>query len=122
MSTAKRLEDLAIAYAKNRTELYENSRAIRSLHNDVDAYIDMKPFRDRFYEGEWLDDQAVLRWNGWLYAVEALYAHDDKHLDEDDAYRAMAILLDERKTIRQRGNSLKSRLRQIGQSLLKDSP
>lgn len=115
----QRLIELAKAYAKNRTELMDNSKAIRDLHNDVDAYIDMKPFRDRFYQGEWLDDEAVLRWNGWLYAVEVLYILDDKPLDEDDAYRSMAILLDERKAIKQRANALKSRLRQIGNKLLK---
>lgn len=118
----QRLVELAKSFALNRKELLANSKAIRELHDDVDAYVDMRPLRDRYYEGEWLDEGACIRWHGWLHAVQTLFDHDDKPLDEDHAYYCMAVLLDERKTIRARGNSLKSRLRTIGEKLLRDTP
>ncbi|PYY71206.1 hypothetical protein CRX42_07255 [Pseudomonas jessenii] len=116
----QRLIDLAKAYAENRTQLYSNAKAIRDCNED--GYIDMQPLRERFYHGEWLEEEAVLRWNGWLYAVQALHDFDGKELDEDHAYYCMAVLLDERKAIKQRANTLKSRLRIIGAQLLKSSP
>lgn len=122
VAVEQRLIDLAKAFAENRKQLLENSNAIRQVHSDADGYIDMTPLRDRFYSGEWLDEQAVVRWSGWLHAVEMIYAHDDKVLDEDDAFRTMAILLDERKDIKQRANALKSRLRAIGDKLLRATP
>lgn len=115
----QRLIDLAKAYAENRSQLYGNAKAIREVNED--GYVDMQPMRERYYNGEWLDEGACIRWHGWLHAVQTLFDFDDQVLDEDHAYHCMAVLLDERKAIKQRANSLKSRLRIIGAQLLKSS-
>lgn len=116
----QRLIDLAKAYAENRTQLYSNAKAIRECNED--GYIDMSPMRDRYYAGEWLDEGACIRWNGWLHAVQTLYDFDDQVLEEDHGHYLMAVLLDERKSIKQRANHLKSRLRLIGAELLRAEP
>lgn len=114
--SAENLIALAKAFAENRKEFHENSRAIRECSED--GYVDLQPIRDRFYEGKWLEEQAVMRWQGWLHAVQTIFDYDNEVLDEDDTRYCMAILLDERKAIRQRANALKSRLRVIGEKLL----
>ncbi|KWV82547.1 hypothetical protein PFLL34_03596 [Pseudomonas fluorescens] len=120
---AERLEELAIAYAKHRTAMWANHQAIRDIHADQDAYVDLKPYRDRYYSGDVHDlilGECIV-WHGWLHAVDTCREWDgDEYIEvEDCAIRSMAALLDERKAIKSDGSQIRSRLRIIGQQLLK---
>ncbi|ASN69919.1 hypothetical protein 8F9_6 [uncultured Caudovirales phage] len=123
---AERLEELAIAYAKHRTAMWENQRAIKAIHDDQDAYVDLAPYRNRYYSGEVHDlilGECIV-WHGWLHAVDTCREWDGDELVEieDCSIRSMAALLDERKAIKSNGSQIRSRLRIIGQQLLKATP
>lgn len=115
----QRLTELAKAYATNRRELHANSQAIKVCSED--GYVDLTKMRDRYWGGQWCEDGECIKWHGWLHAVQKLYDHDGQALEEDDAHYVMAVLLDERKEIKRRANALKSRLRAIGDQLLRES-
>lgn len=116
-----RLVELAIAYAKNRQALLENSKGIREVQEgDTDAYYDLKPFREQYIEGEqesagW---QGV-HWRGWLHAVDTVRGYEGIEPDEDCGYRAVAKLLDERKVLQLQGSRIRRSLCVIGQQILK---
>lgn len=118
----QQLAEVAIAYAQNRAKVGANMRAIRDLHHDCEDYVDLKPYRERYLNGEVTDDpECSIVWRGWLHAVDECQAWDDEKwpMDEDNAFRCMAILLDERKALNVEGGKIKSRLRVIGQKLLR---
>ena len=124
-TTSERLAELAIAYAQHRTAMWENHRAIKAIHNDQDAYVDLGPYRDRYYSGEVHDliQGECIVWRGWLHAVDTCREWDGEELVdiEDCSIRSMAALLDERKAIKSNGSQIRSRLRIIGQQLLKEA-
>jgi hypothetical protein len=121
---AERLETLAIKYANHRQALRDNAQAIRELHDDVDAYVDLKPYRNRYMSGEVTDDpECSIVWRGWLHAVVTCQDWDDEtDLGEECAYRSMAMLLDNRKAINAGGAKIRNSLRVIGEQLLKVAP
>lgn len=121
-SIEQRLSVLAIAYTQHRKAMNDNSRAIRTLHNDVESYIDLKPYRERYLSGEVTDDpECCIVWRGWLHAVEECQAWDDVSYEEDCAFRCMGRLLDERKSIKADGAKIRNSLRIIGDKLLRDA-
>lgn len=116
----RQLAEVAIAYAQNRAKVGANMRAIRDLHHDCEDYVDLKPYRERYLSGEVTDDpECSIVWRGWLHAVDECQAWDETPFDDDCPKRAMAILLDERKALNVEGGKIKSRLRVIGQKLLR---
>lgn len=122
-SIEKRLTELAMAYAANRTKFWENGRAIKAIQDDQEAYVDLKPYRDRYYSGEVHDlilGECIV-WHGWLHAVDTCREWDgEEFVDvEDCSVRSTAALLDERKAIKSEASQIKSRIRMIGQQLLK---
>lgn len=110
-----RLIELAKAFAQNRKDLLANAEAMSTIRLDQDDYVDMRPLRDRYWESD-----TRTQWHGWLHAVKTVYALDGETLDEDHVHYTMGVLLDERKAIKQRANALKTRLRAIGDQLLKE--
>lgn len=117
----ERLEALAIGYAKHRKALRDNAQAVRELHAECETYIDLKPFRNRYMSGEWLEPEEVLKWKGWLHAVDTIQAYDNEPwpMAEDNGFRCMAILLDERKAINADGAKIRRSLCVIGDQLIK---
>ncbi|WGK60545.1 hypothetical protein QAO71_10615 [Halopseudomonas sp. SMJS2] len=116
----QRLVEVAKDYANQRTRLRKNREAIRKLHGEADGYIDLSPYRERYLGGEVTDDpECSIVWRGWLHAVDECQAWDGVEFDEDCGYRAMAILLDERKAIRADGSKIRNRLRVAGGQLLR---
>lgn len=118
----QQLAEVAIAYAQNRAKVGANMRAVRDLHREQEGFIDLKPYRERYLSGEVTDDpQSCIVWRGWLHAVDECQAWDDEKwpMDEDNAFRCMAILLDERKELNVEGGKIKNRLRLVGQKLLR---
>ena len=124
-TTSDRLAELAIAYAQHRSAMWENQRAIREIHRDQDAYVDLGSYRDRYYSGEVHDltQGECIVWHGWLHAVDTCREWDgEEYVEiEDCSIRSMAALLDERKAIKSKGSQIRNRLRIIGQQLLKAS-
>ena len=115
----EKLVELAKAYSRHREAWRKNAQAIREQHADAETFVDLKPYRNRYMSGEWMEPEEVLKWKGWLHAVDTIQAWDGKGLEEDDIYRSMAILLDERKEINAQGARIRNRLRIIGDQLLK---
>jgi hypothetical protein len=124
-TTAERLAELAVAYAKQRHALRANGTAIKQVQNDADdSYFDLKPFRDSYYLGEWLDGEAqCIVWHGWLHALDThrQWYEPDKEQDEDCGYRATAILMDERRDILRNCALIRAAFTKIGDKLLKES-
>jgi len=121
-TTDDKLRELAKAYSRHREAWRKNAQAIREQHADAETFVDLKPYRNRYMSGEWMEPEEVLKWKGWLHAVDTIQAWDDKELEEDDIYRSMAILLDERKEINAQGARIRNRLRIIGDQLLRADP
>ena len=121
-TTDDKLRELAKAYSRHREAWRKNAQAIREQHADAETFVDLKPYRNRYMSGEWMEPEEVLKWKGWLHAVDTIQAWDDKELEEDDIYRSMAILLDERKEINAQGARIRNRLRIIGDQLLRAEP
>ena len=121
-TTDDKLRELAKAYSRHREEWRKNAQAIREQHADAETFVDLKPYRNRYMSGEWMEPEEVLKWKGWLHAVDTIQAWDDKELEEGDIYRSMAVLLDERKEINAQGARIRNRLRIIGDQLLRAEP
>jgi hypothetical protein len=119
----QKLVELAKAYARHRKALRENAQAIRGQHADAETFVDLKPFRNRYMSGEVTDDPDYsIVWRGWLHAVDTCQEWDGQDLEDDDIYRSMAKLLDERKEINAQGARIRNRLRIIGDQLLRAEP
>lgn len=122
---AQCLSDLAVEYANHRKQFWENKRAVRALHAEVESYVDLGPYRDRYLSGKVHDLELgeCIVWHGWLHAVDTCQAWDeDERDDEDCAFRSMAILLDQRKTIKAEGAKIRNKLRIIGSQILRAAP
>lgn len=119
----QRLSDLAVSYSKHRSEWWANSREIKDLLYQSGDYIDLKPYRDRYLNGEVRDLELgeCIVWHGWLHAVDECHAWDETEFDDECAYRAMAILLDQRKAIKAEGGKIRNKLRLIGEQILRTS-
>jgi len=118
---AERLTELAIAYAKHRTALHLNGKAIKQVQNDADgAYFDLKPYRDTYFSGECHDlmQGEVIVWHGWVHAIEQCEPDKD-HEEEDCGYWATARLMDERRVIQRDGARIRAAITKIGTQLLK---
>lgn len=125
MSIEQRLASLAIAYTRHRKAMRDNAQLIRAMYSDAEPYIDidLKPYRERYLSGDVTDDpECCIVWRGWLHAVEECQAWDDVSYEEDCAFRCMARLLDERKSIKADGAKIRNSLRIIGDKLLRDTP
>jgi hypothetical protein len=122
-TTDDKLRELAKAYSRHREAWRKNAQAIREQHAEAETFVDLKPFRNRYMSGDVTDDpDCSIVWRGWLHAVDECHAWDGTELDEDDIYRSMAILLDERKEINAQGARIRNRLRIIGDQLLRAEP
>ena len=110
----EKLVELAKAYARHRKALRENNQAIRG--------IDLKLYRKRYLSGEWMEPEEVLKWKGWLHAVDTIQAWDGKAIEDYEIDRSMARLLDYRKDIKAQGIRIRNRLRIIGDQLLRAEP
>jgi hypothetical protein len=120
-----KLVELAKAYSKHRKALRDNEKARKSVISDCDTlgFVDLKPFRNRYMSGEVTDDpDCSIVWHGWLHAVDTCQAWDGQELEDDNIYRSMAKLLDERKEINAQGARIRNRLRIIGDQLLRAEP
>lgn len=118
-----KLCELAKAYSKHRKALRDNEKARREVCDDISGYVDLKPFRNRYMSGEVTDDpDCSIVWRGWLEAVDTCKTWDGEDLHDDDAFREMAKLLDERKEINAQGARIRNRLRIIGDQLLRAEP
>jgi hypothetical protein len=122
-TTEAKLVELAKAYARHRKALRENAQAIRGQHADAETFVDLKPFRNRYMSGKVTDDpDCSIVWRGWLHAVDTCQEWDCQDLEDDDIYRSMAKLLDERKEINAQGARIRNRLRIIGDQLMRAEP
>ena len=119
----QRLSDLAVSYTKHRSEWWENSRRIKDLIYDDGGYVDLKPYRARYLNGEVRDlvQGECIVWHGWLHAVDECQAWDETEFDDECVYRAMAILLDQRREIQAEGWKIRNKLRLIGDQILRNS-
>lgn len=118
-----KLVELAKAYSRHREALREKERAIRDLNAAAETFIDLKPYRNRYMSGEATDDpDCSIVWRGWLHAVDTCQEWDGMELEDDDIYRSMAKLLDEKKEISARGARIRNRLRIIGDQLRRAEP
>lgn len=118
----EKLVELAKAYSKHRKALRDNEKARKSVISDCDVmgFVDLKPFRNRYMSGEVTDyPDCRIVWRGWLEAVDTCKEWDGEELHEDDVFRVMAKLLDERKEINAQGARIRNRLRIIGDQLLR---
>lgn len=127
MTLAKgaRLEELAVAYAKHRTALHLNAKAIKQVQEDAEGtYFDLASYRDRYWSGEVHDMPlgGCIVWHGWLHAVETCQQWDDIEQDDDCGYRATAILMDERREIKRDGARIRAAFTKIGNQLLRTAP
>lgn len=119
----EKLVELAKGYARHRKALRDKEQAIRDLIYDSETFIDLKSFRNRYMSGEATDDpDCSIVWRGWLHAVDTCQTWDGKELEDDDIYRSMAKLLDDRKDIKAQGARIRNRLRIIGDQLLRAEP
>ena len=119
----EKLVELAKAYARHRKALRDKEKAIRDLHYESETFIDLKPYRNRYMSGEATDDpDCSIVWRGWLHAVDTCQAWDGVEIEDDDIYRSMAKLLDDRKDIKAQGARIRNRLRIIGDQLLRAEP
>ena len=120
-SIEQRLVELAIAYTQHRKAMRDNAQAIRDQHHEVEDYIDLKPYRARYLNGEVQDliQGECIVWHGWLHAVETCQAWDDVQWpeDEDCAFRCMAILLDKRKDIKTDGAKIRTALENLNEKV-----
>lgn len=125
LTVEQRLTTLAVAYAKHRTALHLNAKAIKQVQNDADgAYFDLKPYRERYYSDPDVHDLMmgeVIVWRGWVHAIEQCEPDKD-HEEEDCGYWATARLLDERREIKRDGARIRAAITKIGNQLLKVNP
>jgi hypothetical protein len=122
-----KLVELAKAYARHRKALRDNSQAIRDVQAGTDTYIDMKPYRQEYIDGEReaaTQPGAHVEWYGWLHAVDSVINNrcDEEDHPEYQLYRDVARLMDERKEINAQGARIRNRLRIIGDQLLRAEP
>lgn len=111
-------EDLCRQYTQNRIDFKKVNRKIKNLFPDFDDYpitdehakeidIDLNQYRiDFLNSGE--------NWNGWVYLLE--FYGGDEYTDRE---MQLAILLDEKKRLKQQAGMIKRRIYLNGKRLIK---